>query len=425
VDELKQRIEDKSAKVVVCGLGYVGLPLAVTLASESFRVWGLDVCETRVGAVSAGDWPLWAKEPDLPAMLKQVVDSGHLDATTDYAVCKNADVIVVCVPTPINTNKDPDYEALWNAISGIAEYARRALVIIESTLAPMTTEDIAQMLWPGVRLAHCPERVSPGTLLYNLRHMPRIIGGYTAEAGELAAALYLQIVKDTELHITDCLTAEIGKTFENGYRDVQIALANELALICQDLGADVWEVRELVNTCPGRDVLKPGPGVGGACLTKDTWLLVSALGQPAELLMTARAINEAMPIEVVDLVLEALRQAKIAPANATVTILGVAYRAGTSDVRESPAIQVMSRLIKTGCDVRFYDPHCDGYNGDIAEALNETDAAVIVTGHPEFANLNWPGFGHIMRHKVLVDTRGIVKKAPEGFTFRALGRGRC
>ena len=159
-------------------------------------------------------------------------------------------------------------------------------------------------------------------------------------------------------------------------------------------------------------------------MTKDTWLLVSALGQPAELLMTARAINEAMPVEVVDLVLGALREAKIAPSGATVTILGVAYRAGTSDVRESPAIQVMSRLIKTGCDVRFYDPHCDGYNGDIAEALNEADAAVIITGHPEFENLNWPGFAHIMRHKVLVDTRGIIEKAPEGFTFRALGRGR-
>jgi len=195
-------------------------------------------------------------------------------------------------------------------------------------------------------------------------------------------------------------------------------------LICQDLGTDVWEVRELVNTCPGRDVLKPGPGVGGACLTKDTWLLASALGEPAELLMTARAINDTMPVVAADLVLEALRQAKIAPANATVTILGVAYRAGTSDVRESPAIQVMSRLIKAGCDVRFYDPHVDGYNGDIAEALNEADAAVIVTGHPEFENLNWPGFAHIMRHKVLVDTRGIVPDAPEGFTFRALGRGK-
>jgi len=424
VDELKQRIEDRSAKIVVVGLGYVGLPLAIVLADEGFRVWGLDVCEDRAGAVSAGDWPLWPKEPDLPEMLRQVVESGRLDATTDYAVCKDANVIIVCVPTPINTNKDPDYEALSQAITGIAEYARRALVIIESTLAPMTTEDIAQMLWPGVRLAHCPERISPGSLLYNLRHMPHIIGGYTAEAGELAAALYLQIVKDTELYITDCLTAEIVKTFENGYRDVQIALANELALICQDLGADVWEVRELVNTCPGRDVLKPGPGVGGACLTKDTWLLASALGRPAELLLTARAINEAMPVEVVDLVLAALREAKIAPANATVTILGVAYRAGTSDVRESPAIQVMSRLIKAGCDVRFYDPHCDGYNGDIAEALNEADAAVIVTGHPEFERLNWPGFGHIMRHQVLVDTRGIVQEAPEGFVFRGLGRGR-
>ena len=424
MDELKQRIGDKSAKVVVCGLGYIGLPLAITLASEGFRTWGLDVCEDRVGAVSAGDWPLWSQEPSLPTMLARVVKSGHLDATTDYAVCKDADVIIVCVPTPITENKEPDYSALWDAISGIAEYARRALVIIESTLAPMTCEDIAQMLWPGVRLAHCPERVSPGALLYNLRHMPRIVGGYTAEAGELAAALYLHVIKDTELHVTDCLTAEIVKTFENGYRDVQIALANELALICQDLGADVWEVRDLVNTCPGRDVLEPGPGVGGACLTKDTWLLVSALGQPAELLMTARAINDTMPVVAVDLVLEALRQAKIAPANATVTILGVAYREGTSDVRGSPAIEVMGRLGRTGCEVRFYDPHVNGYDGDVVEALANVDAAVIITGHPEFKALNWQGLGAIMRHKVLVDTRGIVPDAPEGFTFRALGRGK-
>jgi len=424
VDELKRCIESHEAKIVVVGLGYVGLPLAVTLADEGFRVWGLDVCETRVGAVSAGDWPLWSQEPDLPAMLKRVVEDGYLDATTDYAACKNADVIIVCVPTPITENKDPDYEALSQAITGIAEYARKALVIIESTLAPMTTEDIAQMLWPGVRLAHCPERVSPGSLLYNLRHMPRIIGGYTAEAGELAACLYLQVIRDTELYITDALTAEIVKTFENGYRDVQIALANELAKICQDLGADVWEVRELVNTCPGRDVLKPGPGVGGACLTKDTWLLTSSLAEPAELLLTARAINESMPVQVVDLVLETLREAKVAPANATVTILGVAYRAGTSDVRESPAIEVMGRLGRAGCEVRFYDPHVNGYDGDVVETLANVDAAVIITGHPEFKALNWQGLGAIMRHKVLIDTRGIIEKAPEGFVFRGLGRGR-
>ena len=423
-ERFRASLESREAKIVVIGLGYVGLPLAVALADEGFRVWGLDVCEDRVGAVSAGDWPLWSQEPDLPDMLKRVVESGHLDATTDYATCKDADVIIVCVPTPINENKEPDYGALWNAITGIAEYARHTLVIVESTLAPMTTEDIAQMLWPGVRLVHCPERVSPGSLLYNLRHMPRIVGGYTAEAGELAALLYLQVIRDTELYITDCLTAEIGKTFENAYRDVQIALANELALICADLGADVWEVRDLVNTCPGRNVLEPGPGVGGACLTKDTWLLVSALGEPAELLMTARAINEAMPVQVVDLVLEALRDAKIAPANATVTILGVAYRAGTSDVRGSPAIEVMGRLGRAGCEVRFYDPHCNGYDGDVVTALNEVDAAVIITGHPEFTSLNWAGLGNVMRHKVLVDTRGIVKEAPEGFVFRGLGRGR-
>jgi len=193
-------------------------------------------------------------------------------------------------------------------------------------------------------------------------------------------------------------------------------------LICQDLNADVWEVRELVNTCPGRDVLKPGPGVGGPCLTKDTWLLASSLGEPAELLMTARAINDGMPSQVVDLTIEALREAKVTLSGATVTILGVAYREGTSDVRESPAIKIMSRLDRAGCEVRFYDPHCDGYDGDIAQALTDSDAAIIVTPHQEFSNLNWRNLGGVMRHRVLVDTRGMVKEAPGGFIFRGLGR---
>ena len=424
-ETLRQKIEAHEARVVVVGLGYVGLPLAVALAHDGyggFSVTGLDVCEKRVRLVEAGLWPLDPREPVLPGMLKKAVKKGNLSATSDYEVCRDADVIVICVPTPIDEHKDPDYSALWAAITGISQYAKSALVIIESTLAPHTTEDIAQMLWPGVKLAHCPERVMPGCLLHNLRYMPRVIGGYTKEAAELAALFYLQVIATSELHLTDCLTAEITKTFENAYRDVQIALANELALICADLGADVWEVRELVNTCPGRDVLKPGPGVGGPCLTKDTWLLASSLGEPAELLMTARAINDGMPSQVVDLTIEALREAKVTLSGATVTILGVAYREGTSDVRESPAIKIMSRLDRAGCEVRFYDPHCDGYDGDIAQALTDSDAAIIVTPHQEFSNLNWRNLGGVMRHRVLVDTRGMVKEAPGGFIFRGLGR---
>jgi len=426
-ETLRQKIEAHEARVVVVGLGYVGLPLAIALAHDGyggFSVTGLDVCEERVRLVNAGLWPLDPQEPVLPGMLKKAVEAGTLTATDDYEVCRDADVIVVCVPTPVNEHKDPDYGALWAAITSIAQYAKSALVIVESTLAPYTTEDIAQMLWPGVKLAHCPERVAPGCLLHNLRYMPRIIGGYTKEATELAALFYLQVIATSELHLTDCLTAEISKTFENAYRDVQIALANELALICQDLGADVWEVRRLVNTNVGRDVMEPGPGVGGSCLTKDTWLLASSLGEPAEMLITARAINDGMPSRVVDLVTEALREAKVSLSGATVTLLGVAYRENTSDVRESPAIKIMSRLGRTGCEVRFYDPHVDGYDGDLVQALTDSDAAIIVTPHSEFANLNWRNLGGVMRHRVLIDTRGMVKEAPNGFVFRGLGRGR-
>jgi len=425
IDELRERIEAKEAKIVVIGLGYVGLPLAILASYDGFggfKVWGLDCNETRVGMVSAGDWPLDANEPRLPAMLKETVDAGDLSATTDYAVCQDADVVVICVPTPVNEHKDPDYQALWNATIELSSYVKSgALVIIESTLAPYTTEDIAQILPPSILLAHCPERVAPGCLLHNLAYLPRIIGGYTAEASHLAQVFYRQFCNG-DLHVTDCLTAEISKTFENAYRDVQIALANELALICQDLGANVWEVRRLVNSCPGRDVLRPGPGVGGACLTKDSWLLASALSEPPELLLTSRAINDAMPSRVVDLVLGTLREAKIPQADAIVTILGVAYREGTSDVRGSPAIKVMNRLIRAGCDVRFYDPHVDGYDGDLVQSLTDADAAVIVTPHQEFDNLNWRNLGMVMRTKVLVDTRGMVAQGPEGFVFRGLGQ---
>jgi UDP-N-acetyl-D-mannosaminuronic acid dehydrogenase len=424
--ELYKLIESHKAHVVVIGLGYVGLPLAIALAHDGyggFKVTGLDVCEERVRLINAGLWPLNQQEPVLPGMLKKTVEAGNLTATSDYEVCRDADVIVVCVPTPVNEHKEPNYSALWQAITGIAEYARSALVIIESTLAPYTTEDIAQRLWPGVKLAHCPERVAPGCLLHNLRYKPRVIGGYTVEATELAAAFYLQVIATSELHLTDCLTAEITKTFENAYRDVQIALANELALICADLGADVWEVRKLVNTNVGRDVLEPGPGVGGPCLTKDTWLLASSMSEPPEMLLTARAINDSMPSQVVDLTIEALREAKVTLSGSAVTILGVAYRENTSDVRESPAIKIMSCLGRAGCEVRFFDPHVDGYNGDIVQSLTDSDAAIIVTPHQEFDNLNWRNLGNVMRHRVLIDTRGMVKEAPDGFVFRGLGRG--
>jgi len=422
-DTLREHIESKQAKIAVIGLGYVGLPLAIVLAEAGFCVWGIDTNETRAGAVSAGDWPLDADEPHLPEMLREVVKSGKLSATPDYVACRDAGVAIVCVPTPVGEDKCPDYGALWSALCGIGDHMRGGLVILESTLAPMTTEDAAQMLGDGFWIAHCPERVTPKRLLTNLRYIPRVIGGYTAEAAQLAWALYRSIAPDADLYQIDALTAEIVKCAENAYRDVQIAFANELAVICDQLGADVWEVRELVNTCPGREVLRPGPGVGGACLTKDSWLLASALPEPPLLMLTAREVNDGMAARVAELVIDALNEAQVPLPLATVVILGAAYRAGTSDVRESPAMRVMLELSKAGAEVMFYDPHVDGYGSDLEQALTNADVAVIATDHMEFVGLDWPALGEVMRNKVLVDTRGIVEEALERFVFRGLGRG--
>ena len=421
--QLRSSIESKQTQVAVIGLGYVGLSLAVALADVGFRVWGVDVDETRVGMVSAGDWPLDAQEPHLPVLLKLVVAVGELSATTDYAACADAGVVIVCVPTPITKYKEPDFGALYDAVTKVGDYITPpTLVILESTLAPGTTEAIAQMLPSGTWLAHCPERVTAGWLWYNLHHMLRVIGGYTPEAAILAQALYSTIATTYVFHTTDVLTTEIVKCAENAYRDVQIAFANELAVACDALGADVWEVRRLINTCPGRDVHEPGPGVGGACLTKDSWLLASSLLEPPTLMLTAREINDGMPAYAAELVWDTLVEMGI--KHGTVAVLGAAYRRGTSDVRGSPAAKLMIELEKLGANVRFYDPHVDGYDGDLVQTLTGADAAVIATGHDEFRDLDWPALGRVMRQRVLVDLRGIVKERPRGFVFRALGKGR-
>ena len=424
LDQLRERIETKKAKIAVIGLGYVGLPQAVMLANLGFQVTGVDVCEARVSAINAMEWPLDPQEPELPAMMQDVIASGKLHATTAYDACHDADIVVVAVPTPIDESRQPDFGALVDALTNVCSHiVKPALICIESTLAPGAMSDFAVMFGePGLYLAYCPERVTPGALAHNLRRVPRVIGA-DSEAAILALSLYSQICK-ASLYVTDPLSAEICKCAENAYRDVQLAFANELALICEDLGADVWQVRQLINTCPRRYVLRPGPGVGGACIPKDPWLLMSGLSIEAALLTAARATNDWMPHHVADLTMEALQEAKTSTSGAQVVILGVAYKENTSDIRNSPALAVMERLIKAGCDVRFYDPFVDGYDGDLLTALAGADCAVICTGHDDFYGIDWQQAGQIMRHKVLVDARNVAWPAPKEFVYRGLGHSK-
>ncbi|HEY8076605.1 MAG TPA: nucleotide sugar dehydrogenase, partial [Labilithrix sp.] len=293
VSELSARVASRSARIGVVGLGAVGVAVAAAFAGAGFAVVGVDVDPSRVANLGAED------EPDLAELLATVIQSGRLVATTDFAALAEADVVLVAVATPV-IDRRPDLSALTLACESITSVAKDgALVIVESTLPPGTCERVlAPILGARLHLGHAPERVMPTRRLANLRRVPRMCGAASREIAEAMATLYATI-GDGRIDRTDWLTAELAKTAENTYRDVNIAFANELAAICEAHGADFRAVRELVNRSPGRDVLLAGPGVGGACLPKDPWLLVAGAGAPTPLVAAARAVNDAMPSRVV------------------------------------------------------------------------------------------------------------------------------
>ena len=305
--DIKQKISDKSAKIGVIGLGYVGLPVASLFAKKGFDVVGIDIKVRRVDKVNQGISPIEGKEPGLAELMAEVVTLGKLRASTEYDLLKDRDIVLIDVETPVNNEHLPEYNALREAFKSLASVMKPGvLVIVESTIMPGTMQKIAQPLLEkysgrkcgdGFYLGNCPERVMPGKLIKNLRLMSRVVGGDSTATAEVMKELYKQVV-EADVDEADWITAELVKTVENTYRDVQIAFANEVALICEVMGADVWRVRDLVRKSPGREMLLPGAGVGGHCIPKDPWLLASAvrgLDVDVHLIPAARAINTEMP----------------------------------------------------------------------------------------------------------------------------------
>jgi UDP-N-acetyl-D-mannosaminuronic acid dehydrogenase len=317
-------------------------------------------------------------------------------------------------------------------------------VIIESTLAPGTTDKLVRPLLEAgghlagqdFFLAHCPERVMPGRLLSNLAHMSRVLGGHTPEGARLAQALYSHIV-EADLDLTDCVTAELVKTAENAYRDVQIAFANELALICEHVGADVWRVRVLVNKSPGRDVLLPGAGVGGHCIPKDPWLLAYGASEmvQAKLIPTAREINDYMPLHMAELTMDALEEVGVEIEGAQIAVLGYAYLENSDDTRNTPSVTLIHRLEELGAEVRVHDPYVAQYQGDLAERLRGCDAVVVMVKHDLYQTLNLAHLNEWLScsgrrfrgaRPVLVDGRRVFDRdeaLAAGFVFRGVGLG--
>lgn len=435
--ELRQKIDLKQARVAVIGLGYVGLPVACQFAEVGFDVVGVELRSERVGMINSGVSPIDSYEPGLSELLSKVVAQRKLRATINYQELRDRDVFLIAVETPVDENNIPRYEALRNALCDLGRVMKPAvLVIVESTIAPGTmskvvlpllSESSGQRVNQDFFLANCPERVMPGKLLANLRQMSRVVGGMTPETAEVAVSFYRHVVQ-ADLDPTDCVTAELVKTTENAYRDVQIAFANEVALICEAVGGDVWKVRDLVNKSPNRQMHLPGAGVGGHCIPKDPWLLVHGAREeqvPIRLIPAARAVNNSMPFHVVDLIQDAMTFAGSPISGSRILVMGFAYLENSDDTRNSPSADLASRLQKLGAKVVIHDPFVPEYNKDLLQAAQNCDAAVVMVRHQEYLRLDLGLLKTALRKPVLIDARNVFGDSPmatEGFIYRVVGR---
>jgi UDP-N-acetyl-D-mannosaminuronic acid dehydrogenase len=428
----------KSAAVV--GAGYVGLPVACTFASKGIKILAVDVVQERVDKINRGQCPIVGEEPGLPELLSSVIKEGRLIATTDSTKLSDAEAILVCVDTPIDPRtKQPNLSILKSAVRTIGTNMRKgALISIESTLPPRTMTDVvipilenASSLKAGkdFHLIHCPERVMPGRLLHNLTTYDRVLGGNDPRSIELGISLYSVIMKG-KLHPTSLLNAEMSKTLENAYRDVQIAFANEVALACEELGADAFEVRRLVNTCPFRDMHIPGAGVGGHCLPKDSWLFASSLKDTdLKIIPSAREINEFMPQHMVELTEMALSDNGRNLKESKIAILGLAFLRDSDDTRHSPALTIIDEL-EGKADLVVHDPFVlHEYKApllrNLEEALKGADCMVIVTDHTVYKNLDLAAARRLMRTPSIVDGRNVLTAEQceaLGFTYRGIGK---
>lgn len=417
MENLQAAIRDKTARVVVVGMGYVGMPVAAAFGSLHFPVTGLDCDVDRVETLLQGRSFMKGMEPHLPKLWQGLYLAGMVTVTVDYSVCHTADVIIVAVQTPVDLlSGKPDYSALSSAVLSIGlQLKPGTLVIIESTLSPGTMEG---RVCPGLEtasglrhgedfyLVHCPERLTPGNLLRSLVTRPRVIGG-SAKAAALAYTFYKHLVV-AEIEITDWATAEVVKVVENTYRDVQIAFANEMARACEELGVDVWEARRLVNKAPYRAVHLPGAGVGGGCLPKDPLLLIHSSGLTMPLARAAREVNNAMPGHIADRTVEFLKRRGIRVMDARIVVLGQAYLENLSDDRGSPTCGLLTRLVCVGAaNIVVHDPHVEGYQGDWLEVIRDSDALIVMVAHDAYKAIQLTDILPYVATPILIDGRRV------------------
>ncbi|HXV59904.1 MAG TPA: nucleotide sugar dehydrogenase [Vicinamibacteria bacterium] len=398
VDDLKKKIDDGTVEIGTIGLGYVGLPLAVEFASAGLSVLGFDVDENKVCSIRSGR----SYVPDVDGeRLQEAVENKRLDATMDFDRLAEPDAVIICVPTPLSKTKDPDLSFVVEATRQISDRLRRdQLVVLESTTYPGTTEEIIlPMLAAGgltvgedFFLAFSPERVDPGNAVWHTRNTPKIIGGMTSACLSVSTSLYARAV-DEVIAVSSTRAAEMVKLLENTFRSVNIGLVNEVALMCNRLGVDVWEVIDAAASKPfGFMPFYPGPGLGGHCIPVDPYYLswkLKTLNYRARFIELAGEVNSEMPFHVVSRIQDALNDRRQSVKGARVLLVGVSYKPDVDDVRESPALDLLRLLEQKGAEVSYHDPYVprlvlDGTrlsSRPLAEALAESDCVVIVTNH--------------------------------------------
>jgi len=400
--------------VCVVGLGYIGLPTAMLIANSGFKVYGMDPVGRVVETVNRGE--IHIVEPGLAAHVKKAVSSGNLHADVKP---HEADVFILAVPTPFKGDKEPDLSFVESATREIAPYVKEGnLIILESTSPVGTTEKVRDWLFEervdlvgkSVYFSHCPERVLPGKIVEELPHNDRIIGGIDEESTKKTIDFYSRFVTGALLP-TDARTAEMAKLTENSFRDVNIAFANELSIICDKLGIDVWELIRLANRHPRVNILQPGPGVGGHCIAVDPWFIVDSAPRDARLIRVAREVNDSKPHVVMEKVYEAVRMTE----NPKVACLGLAFKPDIDDLRESPSLQIAEELAAGTLDeLLVVEPNirtlpvclADKKNVrlvSVEEAMRDANIILLLVDHKEFKAMD----RSLLSGKTVIDTRGI------------------
>jgi UDP-N-acetyl-D-mannosaminuronic acid dehydrogenase len=395
--------------ICVIGLGYIGLPTASLLGTKGFDVLGVDVSEKVVNTINEGK--IHIVEPDLDILVKSSVNAGNLKASLTP---RESDVFVLAVPTPFKDNHEPDLHYIEEATRAICPYVKPGnLVILEST-SPVGTTDttVARILREhghdtekDVFVAHCPERVLPGRILVELVENDRIVGGINPQSTNCAAEFYRSFVRGEVLE-TNAVTAELTKLTENAFRDVNIAFANEMSLICDRLGVNIWDLIRLANRHPRVNILQPGPGVGGHCIAVDPWFIIASDRDNSGLLQAARRVNDYKPNWVIEKVREKAAKFK----HPTIACLGLAFKADVDDLRESPAVKIVNELRKQELgDIVVCEPNVKSHPEydllSLDEALSSADIVLLLVDHREFKALK----ASDLNEKILIDTRGAIR----------------